>query len=41
MTITTVQKFLDKVGQSEALQAELAQALEAENDREAVTKLDI
>ena len=39
MAITAVQEFLGKVGQDEALQAELAQALEAENDREAVTQL--
>ena len=39
MTTTAVQKFFETVGEDEALQAELAQALEAENDREAVTQL--
>lgn len=39
MTTTAVQKFFETVEQDEALQAELAQALEAENDREAVTQL--
>lgn len=39
MAITAVQEFLEKVGQDEALQTELAQALEAENDRQAVTEL--
>lgn len=39
MATTAVQEFLDKVGQDQALQAELGQAMEAENDREAVTEL--
>ena len=39
MTTTAVQEFLTKVGEDEALQAELATALEAENDRQAVTEL--
>ena len=39
MTISAVQEFLDKVAEDEALQAELSQALEAENDRQAVTEL--
>lgn len=39
MSTTAVQEFLDKVGEDEALQADLAKALEAENDRAAVTDL--
>ena len=39
MTTTAVQEFLGKVETDEALQAELAKALEAENDRQAVTEL--
>ena len=39
MTITAVQEFLNKVSEDEALQAELAKAMEAENDRQAVTDL--
>ena len=39
MATTSVQDFLTKVGQDEALQTELATALEAENDRQAVTEL--
>ncbi|MGD1919804.1 MAG: Nif11-like leader peptide family natural product precursor [Pleurocapsa sp.] len=39
MTTTAVQEFLTKVGEDEALQKELATALEAENDRQAVTEL--
>ena len=39
MAITSVQEFLTKVGQDEALQAELATALEAGNERQAVTEL--
>lgn len=39
MTTTAVQEFFNKVSEDEALQAELAQALEEENDREAVTEL--
>ena len=39
MATTTVQEFLDKVAQDETLQAELAKALEAGNERQAVTQL--
>ena len=39
MEITKVEEFLNQIEADEALQAELAQALEAENDREAVTEL--
>ncbi|MEL6928999.1 MAG: Nif11-like leader peptide family natural product precursor [Cyanobacteria bacterium J06600_6] len=39
MTTAAVQEFLTKVGEDEALQAELAKALDAENDRQAVTEL--
>ena len=39
MTVTAVQEFLTKVGEDEALQGELATALDAENDRQAVTEL--
>ena len=39
MTTTAVQDFLTKVGEDQALQGELAKALEADNDREAVTAL--
>lgn len=39
MTTTAVQEFLGKVETDEALQAELAKALESENDRQAVTDL--
>ena len=39
MAITSVQDFLTKVGQDEALQTELAKALEAGNERQAVTEL--
>jgi hypothetical protein len=39
MTITAVQEFLSKVAEDQALQSELAQVLEAENDRQAVTDL--
>lgn len=39
MTTTAVQEFLTKVGEDEALQKELATALDAENDRQAVTEL--
>lgn len=39
MTTTAVNKFLTKVQTDEALQQELAKALEAENDRQAVTDL--
>lgn len=39
MTITAVNEFLTKVGEDEALQAELATALDSEDDRKAVTEL--
>jgi predicted ribosomally synthesized peptide with nif11-like leader len=39
MSITAVQEFLSKVAEDQALQSELAQALEADNDRQAVTDL--
>ena len=39
MTTTAVQDFLTKVSEDQALQGELAKALEADNDREAVTAL--
>jgi len=39
MSTKKVEEFLNNVGEDEALQAELSQALEAENDREAVTAL--
>ncbi|MFM7370794.1 MAG: Nif11-like leader peptide family natural product precursor, partial [Sphaerospermopsis kisseleviana] len=39
MEITKVEAFLNQIEEDEALQAELVQALEAENDREAVTEL--
>ena len=39
MTTTAVQDFLTKVTTDKALQAELAKALEAENDAEATTAL--
>ena len=39
MSTTAVQDFLTKVGEDKALQGELTKALEAENDREAVTAL--
>ncbi|MBE7385634.1 MAG: Nif11-like leader peptide family natural product precursor [Leptolyngbya sp. SIO1E4] len=39
MTTTAVQDFLTKVGEDQELQGEMAKALEAENDREAVTAL--
>jgi len=39
MSHTKVEDFLNKVGEDEALQAELSKALESENDREAVTAL--
>jgi predicted ribosomally synthesized peptide with nif11-like leader len=39
MTIAAVQEFLSKVAEDQALQSELAQVLEAENDRQAVTDL--
>ena len=39
MSVTAVQEFLDKVVEDQALQADLAKAMEAENDRQAVTDL--
>lgn len=39
MTAAAVQDFLAQVGQDPSLQTELTQALEADNDREAVTAL--
>jgi len=39
MSLTQVEEFLNNVGEDQALQADLAKALEAENDREAVTAL--
>jgi predicted ribosomally synthesized peptide with nif11-like leader len=39
MALAAVEEFLDKVGSDAGLQAELSKALEAENDREAVTNL--
>ena len=39
MSATAVQEFLGKVAEDQALQGELAQALEAEDDRQAVTEL--
>ncbi|MBE7383672.1 MAG: Nif11-like leader peptide family natural product precursor [Leptolyngbya sp. SIO1E4] len=39
MSTTAVQEFLTKLGEDQTLQAELNQAMEAENDREAVTTL--
>lgn len=39
MSTVAVQNFLDQVGEDEALQIDLAKALEAENDRVAVTEL--
>jgi predicted ribosomally synthesized peptide with nif11-like leader len=39
MSTTAVQDFLTKVSEDQALQGELAKALEAENDRQAVTDL--
>ena len=39
MSMTAVQDFLGKVSEDQALQHDLAKALEAENDRQAVTDL--
>jgi len=39
MSDTKVEEFLKKVEEDQALQSELAKALESENDREAVTAL--
>ncbi|WGV27154.1 Nif11-like leader peptide family natural product precursor [Halotia branconii] len=36
---TTVQEFLNQIAEDPSLQGELAQALESENDREAVTAM--
>ena len=41
MSMTAVQDFLGKVSEDQALQNDLAKALEAENDRQAVTDLAI
>ena len=39
MSATAVQEFLSKVAEESALQTDLAKALEAENDRQAVADL--
>jgi len=39
MSVKKVEEFLNNVEENQALQADLAKALEAENDREAVTEL--
>ena len=39
MSIEAVNQFLTKVAEDQELQAELAQAMEAENDRQAATEL--
>jgi predicted ribosomally synthesized peptide with nif11-like leader len=39
MSIANVQSFLEQVTQNQSLQEELATAMEAENDRQAVTAL--
>ena len=39
MSVNKVEEFLTQIAEDEALQAELVKALEAENDREAVTEL--
>ena len=39
MTIEAVNQFLTKVSEDQQLQGELAQAMEAENDRQAATEL--
>ena len=39
MPLTKVEEFLNNVGEDQDLQADFAKALEAENDREAVTAL--
>ena len=39
MSIEAVNQFLTKVSEDQQLQAELAQAMEAENDRQAATEL--
>ncbi|AFY58611.1 bacteriocin propeptide, TIGR03798 family [Rivularia sp. PCC 7116] len=39
MSIEAVNKFLDKVAQESKIQEELAQAMQAENDRQAVVDL--
>jgi predicted ribosomally synthesized peptide with nif11-like leader len=38
-TMSAVQEFLTKVSEDQALQEELAKAMESENDRQAVTEL--
>ncbi|MFM6129578.1 MAG: Nif11 family protein, partial [Sphaerospermopsis kisseleviana] len=37
MSVNKVEEFLNQIAEDEALQTDLAKALEAENDREAVT----
>ncbi|GCL37701.1 MAG: Nif11-like leader peptide family RiPP precursor [Sphaerospermopsis kisseleviana] len=39
MSVNKVEEFLNQIAEDEALQTDLAKALEAENDREAVTEL--
>jgi predicted ribosomally synthesized peptide with nif11-like leader len=39
MSVNKVEEFLNQIAEDEALQADLAKALEAENDRAAVTEL--
>jgi predicted ribosomally synthesized peptide with nif11-like leader len=39
MAVEAVSQFLQKVTEDQSLQAELVQAMQAENDREAVTQL--
>ena len=39
MSIAAVKEFLTKVSKDQALQADIAKAMEAENDREAVAEL--
>lgn len=39
MSANSIQEFLTKVSEDQALQEELAKAMESENDREAVTEL--
>ena len=39
MSTTAVQEFLAKVAEDESLQSDLTKAIEADNDREAVTQL--
>jgi predicted ribosomally synthesized peptide with nif11-like leader len=39
MSITAVQEFLTKVSEDQALQEQIAKAMESDNDRQAVTDL--